>query len=141
MKPRPDIFDKTIKSPPTIGPRQQEANVRCQIICGHIVNTSSILGHRAGANQAIYSASKYAVLAISEAAREDLAQYDIGVSALCPGLIDTNIITSGRNRPETFGSTNRLRDEAMLEQAKARFPHYGRATLASFRVPPSSPRA
>ena len=88
---------------------------------GHIVNTSSILGHRAGANQAIYSASKYAVLAISEAAREDLAPYDIGVSALCPGLIDTNIITSARNRPEGLGSTNRVRDEAMVEQAKARF--------------------
>ena len=66
---------------------------------GHFVNTASILGHWAGARMAIYCASKYAVVAISESAREDLAPYNIGVSALCPGMINTRILRSERNRP------------------------------------------
>ena len=66
---------------------------------GHVVNTASILGLRTGPRMAIYAASKYAVVAISEAAREDLAPFDIGVSALCPGMIDTRILHSDRNRP------------------------------------------
>ena len=66
---------------------------------GHFVNTASILGHWAGARMSIYCASKYAVVAISESAREDLAPYNIGVSALCPGMINTRILRSERNRP------------------------------------------
>ena len=58
---------------------------------------------------------QYAVVAISEAAREDLAPFDIGVSALCPGMIDTRILRSDRNRPAAlserstgmFGDTER----------------------------------
>lgn len=66
---------------------------------GHVVNTASILGHFTGPRQSIYAASKYAVVAISEASREDLAPFGIGVSALCPGMIDTRILRSERNRP------------------------------------------
>ena len=72
---------------------------------GHIVNTSSILGHITGERQSIYSASKYAVLALSEAARIDLQGESIGVSALCPGMIATKIIESDRNRPNSFANT------------------------------------
>lgn len=72
---------------------------------GHIVNTSSILGHITGERQSIYSASKYAVLALSEAARIDLQGASIGVSALCPGMIATKIIESDRNRPNSFANT------------------------------------
>ena len=69
---------------------------------GHIVNTASILGLRTGPRMSIYAASKYAVVAISESSREDLAPWDIGVSALCPGMIDTRILKSERNRPAAF---------------------------------------
>lgn len=69
---------------------------------GHVVNTASILGHYALARMSIYAASKYAVVAISEAARADLAEHDIGVSALCPGMINTRILRSDRNRPAQF---------------------------------------
>ena len=69
---------------------------------GHVVNTASILGLWTGPRMSIYAASKYAVVAISESAREDLAPHDIGVSALCPGMIDTRILKSERNRPAAF---------------------------------------
>ena len=73
---------------------------------GHFVNTASILGHWAGARMAIYCASKYAVVAISESAREDLAPHGIGVSALCPGMIDTRILRSERNRPASLPTSS-----------------------------------
>lgn len=69
---------------------------------GHVVNTASILGLWAGARMSIYASSKYAVVAMSEAAREDLAPFNIGVSALCPGMINTRILRSARNRPQSF---------------------------------------
>ena len=52
----------------------------------------------------VYSASKYAVVAISEATREELAPFHIGVSALCPYIVDTRILQSGRNRPAEYGA-------------------------------------
>ena len=73
---------------------------------GHVVNTASILGHWAGAGMAIYAASKYAVVAISESARADLEPHGIGVSALCPGMIDTRILRSNRNRPAHLTAGN-----------------------------------
>lgn len=69
---------------------------------GHIVNTASILGLWTGPRWSIYAASKYAVVAVSESARADLAPHGIGVSALCPGTINTRIVRSERNRPATF---------------------------------------
>lgn len=52
----------------------------------------------------VYTASKYACTAYCEILRTELAPEGIGVSVLCPGLIDTNLsATSARNRPATFG--------------------------------------
>jgi len=68
---------------------------------GHIVNTSSILGVNTG-NGSIYSVTKHAVTRLTEGLHVDLRarKSEIGVSVLCPGLIATRIVTSGRNRPE-----------------------------------------
>ena len=67
---------------------------------GHIVNTSSIMGLATGGGS-IYSISKHAVTCLTEGLFFDLrvAKANIGTSVLCPGLIATNIIKSGRNRP------------------------------------------
>ncbi len=91
---------------------------------GHFVNTASILGHWAGARMSIYCASKYAVVAISESAREDLAPHGIGVSALCPGMIDTRILRSGRNRPASLPESSAGLFESRVE-AERRFAEDG----------------
>lgn len=65
---------------------------------GHIVNTSSILGLTTMAGQSIYSATKHALVGLSESARKDLAPHNIGVSVLCPAMIATNIIKSSRRK-------------------------------------------
>ncbi len=53
---------------------------------GHIVNTSSMNGLTPFASFAAYSASKFAVLALSDALRDELAPQGVGVSTLFPGL-------------------------------------------------------
>jgi NAD(P)-dependent dehydrogenase (short-subunit alcohol dehydrogenase family) len=53
---------------------------------GHVVNVSSMNGLLSHQTYATYSASKYAVTAMSEALRGELAPFGIGVSALFPGL-------------------------------------------------------
>ena len=56
---------------------------------GHIINLSSIAGHEAYANGAAYCASKHAVLAITKAMRIELLPFGVKVSAISPGMVDT----------------------------------------------------
>ncbi len=58
----------------------------------HIVNISSLAGYVPLKDTPIYTTTKFAVLGFSEALRQTLARYDIGVSAICPGIINTPII-------------------------------------------------
>lgn len=69
---------------------------------GQIVSTASVAGLMA-TGSAPYFASKYSVVALSEGLRVELAPRGIGVSVLCPGIIKTQILESGRNLPSRFG--------------------------------------
>ena len=71
---------------------------------GHIVNTASLAGMSTARGMSVYTTSKYAVVGLTEALRADLADSGIGVSVLCPGVVDTNIFDSGRNRPDAMRS-------------------------------------
>jgi NAD(P)-dependent dehydrogenase (short-subunit alcohol dehydrogenase family) len=66
---------------------------------GHIVNTSSIAGLLSSPGGEPYAATKFAVVAMSEGWRLQLAPRGIGVSVLCPGFVRTNIGSGQRNRP------------------------------------------
>jgi len=72
---------------------------------GHIVNTASIGGLQVNPTflTGPYSMTKYAVVALSEALRNELADTDIGVSVLCPMSVATDIHLSARSRPERLG--------------------------------------
>lgn len=67
---------------------------------GHIINTASMAGLVATQWLGVYTATKYAVVGLSETLRKDLKPYNIGVSVLCPMSVDTRITESERNRPE-----------------------------------------
>lgn len=62
---------------------------------GHIVNTASMAGLIPGPGMAGYSASKHAVVGLSKALRIEAAAHGVTVSALCPGVIATPILTGG----------------------------------------------
>ncbi len=67
----------------------------------HIVNTASIAGLVSGSGSAVYSAAKHAVVRVSEALYASLRERGaaIGVTVLCPGIVNTRIYESERNRP------------------------------------------
>ena len=72
---------------------------------GHILNTASIAGLTSTPFMGPYTASKHAVVALSEClAKElELVKAKIGVSVLCPGFVKTKINESHRNRPASDG--------------------------------------
>jgi len=70
----------------------------------HVLNTASVSGHLPVAGLSIYTATKFAVVGLSECLRLELAGSEIGVSVLCPGIVRTSLLeTSMRHRPERHG--------------------------------------
>ena len=111
--------------------------MRAQDSEAHIVNTVSMAGLRL--NEVIplgvYSASKHAAFAYSESLRDELAAEGIGVSALCPGGVDTLIGEAGRNRPDQFGRQHRgrrtrlqPRRDVPADGPRGRRPHRGQGS-------------
>ena len=58
---------------------------------GKIINTGSIAGKQGYPLFAHYSASKFAVIALTQAAARDLATHKITVNAFCPGVVATEL--------------------------------------------------
>ena len=97
---------------------------------GHIVNTASTAGLQANAGIAPYNVAKFGVVAISETLRLELDGTGVGVSVLCPGAINTQIVQAERNRPEgVAGSSGAVAD---------RFRSSAGAMLATQGLDPSS---
>ena len=64
----------------------------------HIVNTASFSGIEGHGHQSAYGTSKFALVGMSEYLRNDLADSNVGVSVLCPHVVDTPIIDSLKAR-------------------------------------------
>lgn len=85
---------------------------------GHIVNLSSMLGYFATHDALAYVTSKYAVLGLSEALRSELEPEGVGVSAICPGMINTGIIKASR----FVGAREHLQGKVQRSYEKRNFP-------------------
>jgi NAD(P)-dependent dehydrogenase (short-subunit alcohol dehydrogenase family) len=87
---------------------------------GHIVNTASMSAFVALPQCAIYTTTKYAVRGYSESLKIELDKYNIGVSILCPGGVNTNIHESVLARPDKYGNTGYYgADPEVFKQLKA----------------------
>lgn len=77
---------------------------------GHVVNTASIGGLVVPGQLKIglYSATKSAVVALSEALQGELAPQGVGVSVLCPGAVNTQMIRTPARRPPRFGVAEKM---------------------------------
>jgi NAD(P)-dependent dehydrogenase (short-subunit alcohol dehydrogenase family) len=89
---------------------------------GHVVNTASLAGLYAFPGIGPYTASKYAVVGISETLRLELEGTGVGVSVLCPGIVRTNIFTQSAFLASNLGGPSRspeLRDRQRAVAAHA----------------------
>ena len=83
--------------------RVQRVNVKGVFLCsqavsrrlitqgtgGKIINISSVTGKQGSARYAAYSASKFAVIGLTQSLAHELAPYQVNVNAICPSLVDT----------------------------------------------------
>jgi NADP-dependent 3-hydroxy acid dehydrogenase YdfG len=58
---------------------------------GHIINVSSVAGHKVRSGGAVYAATKHAVRIISEGLRQEVKDYNIRTTIISPGAIDTEL--------------------------------------------------
>jgi NADP-dependent 3-hydroxy acid dehydrogenase YdfG len=58
---------------------------------GHIINVSSVAGHKVGPGSAVYAATKYAVRALSEGLRQEVKPYNIRTTVISPGAVATEL--------------------------------------------------
>lgn len=58
---------------------------------GHVINVSSVAGHRVGLRGAVYSATKHAVRVISEGFRQEVKPYNIRSTIISPGAVATDL--------------------------------------------------
>lgn len=87
---------------------------------GHFVNTASMAGLVSPPGMEPYTATKFAVVAMSEGWAPQLSAMGIGMSVLCPGFVRTRIHESNRARQSRYGerATDTRTDEARAEAAK-----------------------
>lgn len=82
---------------------------------GHIVITASVAGLLSYPWMGPYNASKHAVASIGETLHHELSGTGVNVSVLCPGLVNTNILDSERNRPEQLRKPALAEDDGISE--------------------------
>jgi NADP-dependent 3-hydroxy acid dehydrogenase YdfG len=58
---------------------------------GHIINVSSVAGHKVGPGSAVYAATKHAVRALSEGLRQEVKAYGIRTTVISPGAVATEL--------------------------------------------------
>jgi short-subunit dehydrogenase len=87
---------------------------------GHIVNTASISAFFAIPTAPLYTTTKFALRELSESLRIELSKFDIGVSCLCPGSVNTNFLEVGVTRPKKFSQTGFVDDPDYSRRMKRR---------------------
>ncbi len=88
---------------------------------GHIVNTASVNGVVGSALAGPYSATKFAVVGISEVLAAELKDTPIGVSVLCPSWVKTRMLDNGRNRPARHGGPIVMASDTANAERNARY--------------------
>jgi len=58
---------------------------------GHIVNVSSVAGHKVGPGSGVYAATKYAVRALTEGLRQEMVAHNIRTTIISPGAVATEL--------------------------------------------------
>jgi len=102
---------------------------------GHVVNTSSLSGITPSPRgSVIYATAKAGLVSMTEAMREELADYGIGRSVLMPGPFKTNIRESGQNRQERYRGSSGYHEAEVRRATREDAPTWGDPLDAGRRV-------
>jgi NADP-dependent 3-hydroxy acid dehydrogenase YdfG len=110
-----DVFDVNLRG--VVHGIQAVYPIMIEQRSGHIVNTASMAGLITTVSQASYAASKHAIVAISKTLRLEAERHGVQVSVLCPGVVQTPIITGG-----VYGRNNSVSDEDLRKSAETLRP-------------------
>lgn len=77
---------------------------------GHIINVSSVAGHKVGPGSAVYAATKHAVRALSEGLRQEVKPYNIRTTVVSPGAVATELAQSVKE-PDFAANIGKFYDE------------------------------
>jgi NADP-dependent 3-hydroxy acid dehydrogenase YdfG len=77
---------------------------------GHIINVSSVAGHKVRAGGAVYAATKHAVRALSEGLRQEVKPYNIRTTVISPGVVVTELPNSA-TEPDVAANLRKMYGE------------------------------
>ncbi|WOD14138.1 SDR family oxidoreductase [Paraburkholderia kirstenboschensis] len=86
---------------------------------GHIINVSSVAGHKVGPGGTVYAATKHAVRAISEGLRQEVKPYNIRTTIISPGAVATEL-TQTITDPDVAAGMSQVYQQAIPADAFAR---------------------
>lgn len=97
---------------------------------GHIINVSSVAGHKVRPGSAVYAATKAAVLMLSEGLRQEVKAYDIRTTVISPGAVATELPNS-TTEPDEAASVQKFYEEYAIPAAS-----FARAVAYAIGQPP-----
>jgi NADP-dependent 3-hydroxy acid dehydrogenase YdfG len=97
---------------------------------GHIINVSSVAGHKVRPNGVVYSATKTAVRVISEGLRQEVKPFDIRTTVISPGAVDTELPDSATEPDIAEGIRKFYADVAVPADS------FARAVVFALEQPP-----
>jgi NADP-dependent 3-hydroxy acid dehydrogenase YdfG len=86
---------------------------------GHIINVSSVAGHKVRPGSAVYAATKHAVRALSEGLRLEVKPYNIRTTVISPGAVATELPDS-ITEPDIAENVKKFYDVAIAADSFAR---------------------
>jgi NADP-dependent 3-hydroxy acid dehydrogenase YdfG len=86
---------------------------------GHIINVSSVAGHKIRSGGAVYAATKHAVLALSEGLRQEVKAYNIRTTVISPGAVATELPNSV-TEPDIAENIRKVYETAIPAESFAR---------------------
>lgn len=87
---------------------------------GHIINVSSVYGHKVAPGAAVYCATKYAVRALSEGLRQEVKPYNIRTTVISPGAVATELLDHISEKDIAEGVRKRVVEIAIPAESFAR---------------------
>ena len=112
---------------------------------GHVVNIASMAGFVASPGMTAYATTKFGVVGFSEALRGELVDRGIGVTVVCPGVINTPIVRSGHVYGSSATPENREKADQLFQKRNYGPDRVARGILKAIQknraVAPISPEA